>query len=489
MIHWENLQVNLNNCEVNSHGNSIHLTAKEYSLLELFLMNSQRIFSRRVILEKLWDLADSPGEETVSTHIKCLRQKLKAAGVPDPIETVYGLGYRLRKPSNTSHPSKLLPQTEQNSLETQQKQVHNLTSKVWKKFKGIYSQQLGLLEQAIHDLIEDKLTGELREKATKEAHKLAGSLGIFGLMKSSEIARKIEYIFESNLPLEGNQAQDLLNWLSLLKKEIEKASTHLGATPLVPQKNPLILIIDDDLALAERIRLEALAWNLRVEIATNLQIAREIIIQLSPNIILLDLNFETAREDGFSLLEELGKTRPNLPIVVFTGRESLSDRVKVSRLGAKAFLHKSLPAQEILKTVTNVFKQHLDHSKNRVMIVDDDSAILSQIVDLLTPWGIEVITLKYSHNFWQELTTNNPDLLILDLEIPNFNGLDLCKVVRHDPKWQNLPIIFLSIYNEENIIQQMFLAGADDYLNKTYEPQELVNRILRRLKSKEQLSS
>lgn len=96
VITWENLRFDPIHNEVSAGGKRLHLTPKEYCLLELFLLNPRRVFSRRAILDRLWDFVDSPGEETVSTHIKCLRQKLKAAGVNNLIDTVHGVGYRLQ---------------------------------------------------------------------------------------------------------------------------------------------------------------------------------------------------------------------------------------------------------------------------------------------------------------------------------------------------------------------------------------------------------
>lgn len=98
ILTWRMLQLDSVSGQVLCHGKPVHLTAKEYGLLELFLLNPNRVYSRRAILDRLWDIAEAPGEETVSTHIKCIRQKLKLAGGDDPIETVHGMGYRLRSP-------------------------------------------------------------------------------------------------------------------------------------------------------------------------------------------------------------------------------------------------------------------------------------------------------------------------------------------------------------------------------------------------------
>lgn len=98
ILEWGKLCLNPNNCEVTYGGKILNLTPKEYALLELFLRNSQRIFSRSVILEQLWSSEELPSEDTVKAHIRGIRQKLLAAGAAaDLIETVYGIGYRLKQ--------------------------------------------------------------------------------------------------------------------------------------------------------------------------------------------------------------------------------------------------------------------------------------------------------------------------------------------------------------------------------------------------------
>lgn len=92
------LQLDPSSCEVTYRNKFLNLTPKEYSLLELFLRNRRRVFSRSAILESLWSFEEPPEEDTVKAHIKGLRQKLKAVGAPaNLIETIYGLGYRLKQ--------------------------------------------------------------------------------------------------------------------------------------------------------------------------------------------------------------------------------------------------------------------------------------------------------------------------------------------------------------------------------------------------------
>jgi DNA-binding response OmpR family regulator len=98
VLEWENLRLNPSTYEVSYGKVPIHLTPKEYALLELLLRNGRRVLSRSAIIEHVWSLESPPDEHTVKVHIRGMRQKLKAAGAPeDLIETVHSIGYRLNQ--------------------------------------------------------------------------------------------------------------------------------------------------------------------------------------------------------------------------------------------------------------------------------------------------------------------------------------------------------------------------------------------------------
>ncbi len=96
ILTWEKLSLDPSTCEVFYQEKELALSPKEYKLLEFFLRNGRRVFSRAQILEHLWSFEQVPEEATVKAHIRGLRQKLESVGAPSNlIETVYGLGYRL----------------------------------------------------------------------------------------------------------------------------------------------------------------------------------------------------------------------------------------------------------------------------------------------------------------------------------------------------------------------------------------------------------
>ena len=98
ILEWGKLQFDPSTYEVSYSDQTIHLTPKEYSLLELLLRNGRKVLSRHAIIDSVWSLEDPPEEDTVKFHIRSLRKKLKAAGAADDfIETVHGVGYRMIK--------------------------------------------------------------------------------------------------------------------------------------------------------------------------------------------------------------------------------------------------------------------------------------------------------------------------------------------------------------------------------------------------------
>ncbi len=96
---WGNLHLDPSTYEVTYNQQPLQLTPKEFALLELLISTGRRVLSRTGIIEHIWSLENPPTEETVKSHVKSLRQKLRVAGAPeDFIETVHGLGYRLKQP-------------------------------------------------------------------------------------------------------------------------------------------------------------------------------------------------------------------------------------------------------------------------------------------------------------------------------------------------------------------------------------------------------
>ncbi|MGV0025574.1 response regulator [Phormidesmis priestleyi] len=474
VLEWDQLRLDPTSCEVTYRTKRLTLTPKEYALLELFLRNSRRVFSCGMILEHLWAYDEMPGEEAVRTHIKGLRQKLKSAGATgDLIETVYGIGYRLKPLSSQGNGL-----TETQTENTIRRQTIEKIAGVWQRFQGRVEQQVSQLEQAAKAAIQDSLSGELRSQAKRDAHSLAGALGMFGMPEGSNLARQIESCLEGDLSAE--QAKILQTWVQTLRQEIETFSAPSSTT-----EPPLVLILDRDRPLAEHLIQESANWGLRMAIATDLALARKILYRDHPSIVLLDPNVCDA-EDSLTFLTELHERKPPVPVIVFTAQTDLDYRLQIARQGRQTFLPKPILAIEVLATVTQVL-QEIDATETKILAVDDDPKVLAVLQSLLEPWGLHVTPLNDARQFWEMLETVSPDLLILDVEMPHVSGIELCQVVRDDACWSELPIVFLTAHTDAAMVNQVFAIGADDFVSKPIVGAELVTRIVNRLERKRML--
>ncbi|MBD2013543.1 response regulator [Microcoleus sp. FACHB-53] len=509
VLEWDCLRLDPSNCHVTYNEQLLHLTAKEYGLLELFLRNTQRIFSQSALLDHLWSFEEPPSENTVRAHIKSLRQKLKKAGAAsDLLETVYGLGYRLKpREGKVAQPSALSQVARDVSQQAPQKTETTSTSRpdskstatsqippelmvLWERSKEKYRDRINILEQAVTALVTDTLSAELRQQAQMQAHTLLGSLGSFGLMDASRLSREIEQTFQTNRTLNPAQKEQLSTQVLALRQVLAQPMTPVASVETVPQidlnppmsvePKPRLLVVDDDVALALALVSEASSWGIQADIASNLAKAREAIAHIRPDVVLLDLCFPESPENGFDLLTELTLEQPSVPVVVFTAQESFTQRVKVARLGGRGFLQKPVTPAQAMEAISQLLQQS-SKTEAKLLLVDDDPQILDVVRTLLEPWGFNLTLLDDPQQFWDTLEQTAPDLLILDVEMPELSGIDLCQVVRNDPRWSELPVLFLSARTDIETIQSVFTVGADDYVSKPIVGPELVARILNRL--------
>ena len=467
---WEYLTLDPRNCEVKYQEHLLPLTPKEYVLLELFLRHNRRVFSCGAILEHLWTYEDMPSEEAVRTHIKELRKKLKLVGAPlDLIETVYGIGYRL-KPLVTNTPVITTPPAD----------TRKMLIDIWYRHRGQMVERIEDIERAIVEIEAQSLTEEVRLKAWHSAHSLAGALGTFGLAIGSKAAKEIELRLGNNFHLSPLDLPQLQTAVAQLRQEINRQveETIEASVPTGSKNNAIkLLAIGED---SDLIKLLKSIEPAKLMIKTVSELSQRQ-LDPQPQIILLDLDCFPQLEAGLIALAQLKQDYPTIPVLVLSQpTASLDLRIEVARQGARIFLSKPTTTSQILLAVDRLVQQ-VSQSRAKVMIVDDDRSILEGLSSLLSPEGITVTTLSEPSQFWSVLEACIPDLLILDLDMPTHNGIELCRAVRTDGKWATLPIMFLSAHPAALAIDRVFAAGADDFATKSIFGSALVSRIISRL--------
>lgn len=112
----------------------------------------------------------------------------------------------------------------------------------------------------------------------------------------------------------------------------------------------------------------------------------------------------------------------------------------------------------------------------KIMLIEDNEAIIMGLEYLLAQEGYQVVTARRAREAEKLLTGEEPDLILLDIALPDGDGFELCKRIREDSR---IPVIFLTAKEDENDVVRGLDMGADDYVTKPFRNRELVSRIKR----------
>jgi diguanylate cyclase (GGDEF)-like protein len=514
LLRWGDLCLSPQRCEVTFRDQVVSLAAKEYEILELFLRNPDQIFSPSRLLTRLWTGEDVPTEGAVRSHIKGLRQKLKQVGLEEIFETHYKLGYRLKPlPVVGGDGNAGDAETRRDEEEGNEAEEGRLSPELWAAWQGCrqnYCDRLAAVRAAVMALKAGALTPAKKHQAEQEVHTLIGSLGSFGLDEASRLSRQLLQLLKPVIPRNTLQIDALLRLVKQVQQQIETYGQASQETKLdefaPPQKPPLppallplspklatLLVVMNDPEGGNSYTTEAIAWGIQAETVASLAQARQKLKQQSPDAILFDLDCADDKAVGLTFLAELQTQYAKIPVLALTTEEALTDRVEAVRLGCQSFLQKPIAPAQVLAEVARVL-QRTRRSAGRVLVVDDDPNLLRLLQMLLTSQGYEVTILDHPQRFWQVLEQTTPDLVILDVDLhdydgsdssASFSGIDLCQVLRSDPHWHRLPVLFLSAHTDAETVHRGFAARADDFLSKPVVAMDLVTRIRTRLEQRQ----
>lgn len=348
---------------------------------------------------------------------------------------------------------------------------------LWLRSRTATLERITVIEHALVQHIEGHLDPGARREAERAAHKLAGSLGTFGVGHGSDLARELEQRMADPKPFAEEEVLRLSELAMELRAEIERGPAAQPASQPGARLR-LVLLIDDQVELYDQLAVPSAASGIRVERRAGNAVAGAAAVETRPDAVLLHLPDRHPAKKVAGLLEDLA--REAIPAVIYCNRFSWSERVDLARLGVRLFLRKPLPTAQLLQALTQI----LDRTRaveGRILAVDDDPQVLAAIEALLRPVGITLSVLDRPERFWDTLEGFSPDLLILDVDMPGITGIDICHVIRADPRWQALPVLFLTGYSDAATLHGVFAAGADDFVAKPIAGPELVRRVVNRL--------
>ena len=118
-----------------------------------------------------------------------------------------------------------------------------------------------------------------------------------------------------------------------------------------------------------------------------------------------------------------------------------------------------------------------NRSNDLVLIVDDNPNNIQVLATIMAECGYELGIAQNAHEVYQFLEENTPELILLDVQMPDIDGYEVCSTIKANPKYKEIPIIFLTVKSETEDIVKGFDLGAVDYITKPFNRKELISRV------------
>ena len=328
-------------------------------------------------------------------------------------------------------------------------------------------------------------------------HKLAGSGGTFGLAALSQQARTLE--------------QQVKNWISLARVEdigrgrfIEglealAATLEQAEVPVsfaqgtreddVSGDTVSIWLVDDDHLLGQEVARQLESFNYQVQVFDSLAGADQAAASAGPDILLLDVLFERQGDNATEVLAHYHNLyQLKCPLVFISSHDDFDSRVRASKMHAQGYFLKPLDVPRLVNRITQLIDQRRAPPA-RVMIIDDDQELAEHFRLALMAAGMEVALLDDPRSLMADIAEFRPELILMDMHMPDFTGPELAGVIRQHDNWASLPIVYLSAETDLGKQIAAMDRGADDFLIKPISDPQLVAAVRVRIDRARQLEA
>jgi DNA-binding response OmpR family regulator/signal transduction histidine kinase len=233
-----------------------------------------------------------------------------------------------------------------------------------------------------------------------------------------------------------------------------------------------VLVVDDDRSVAYALKGVLLAAGFAVDVAHSADEALAAARRTRPAAFVVDVAMPGV--DGIKLIEIL-RHDPDTRGALILALADSEKAVRAQRAGAHAFLPKPVDSARLGQTLAHLL--HARRERARILIVDSDAASRTLCSDSMRAYGYSVAEAPDAARCLQQLATFKPDLILLDVVLPDKNGFELIESLKADRATSQISVIFVSARGETRSKVRALQLGGDDYVMKPFEPLELCARV------------
>ena len=356
------------------------------------------------------------------------------------------------------------------------------------EFKQQLPKTLSEIEQHWKIIVKNKNNADDLKNISRLTLYLADAAGTYGTDEVSNIARKCYLAFKpfigGDYPLiestkMTNDLNDKLMQLSIVSKEwLSSDAPVLQVTKFKSdRKEKMIYSLLGDGFFSSELTLQVENNNCNIQRFNNLTEINSACENEKPMAIIVDDEFVDGDIVGLDVVTYLKDQVNACPPVIFISNENdVAYRLKVTRAGVDRYFCRTTKIDKIIHTLTGL-NSALDNIPYRVLIIDNDIPLLDCYSTVLLDSGMVVLSESKPLEGFAAIEKFSPDVIVLDMYMPECSGEELVNMIRLDDRWALIPIIFLS--GEQDIQNQLHAMkfGADDFLVKPVNTNKLVATI------------
>ncbi len=314
-------------------------------------------------------------------------------------------------------------------------------------------------------------------------HKLAGSAGTFGYGELGRVARQLEQQAQTQLDAKQPDAAVLTDLSSagaqlrpLLKRDEQRQAQpqqlDAGISDEDRHRHVGLLIEEDDLASQMTQTLDSFGYQV-----TRLASPEALHTAAQLDALIIDTSPPGSRLLSHPVFQQAPGQLP--PLLIISSLDTFSSRLQAVRAGAVGFFTKPVDLPLLERRLERGFSSQ-QGGPFRVLIVDDDTELTARYQLVLSNAGIRVDTVSDANLLLDKMHKFIPEVVLMDLNMPEYSGPELAQVIRLDDDWLRVPIVYLSA--ETNAERQMsaLLKAGDDFITKPISDSTLLTTVYAR---------
>jgi diguanylate cyclase (GGDEF)-like protein len=319
------------------------------------------------------------------------------------------------------------------------------------------------------------------------AHRMAGSGKAYGFPELSRIGRALERATDASMRLAAQEAalaiaphlQALLYCLENItdtnEQSVVRDDNPVNSGVTVPfALDKTILLVDDDSDFSAQLSTRLTQHGYQVQCLDDIYKLAATVTQHDPVAIIVDMDFYGKRYAG---AKQVTMWRENdgvpLPVIFVSAFDSFDVRLAAVRAGGNHFLGKPLDTDRLLSLLS--YETSLSPVEPyRILLVDDDADLLSLYESALRHVGYRVFTATHAKEAMTLLEQEQPELVLIDVYMPDCDGIELGRMIRQHEQLANTPLLFVSSSTDTDIQLAAARLANDEFINKPLEPWRLL---------------